>query len=221
VGLRVFRTRVRLGRLVDDAVEGLSLPLAGRVRGFPAAPLTGTSRHWARIVMDREVEQFILHLGEEALTAVEISGESHRDARLWREYRTLEYPAFDLCAPPSPLPASGDVVICEQVLEHVENPLRAAQTLYDLCRPGGYAVVSTPFLIRVHPNPGDYWRFTEDGLRILLRHAGFEVIESGSWGNAAAVRANFVSWARYRPWRSLRNDRSLPVSVWAFARRPD
>ena len=171
--------------------------------------------------MDREVERFLRHLDSDALRAVEISGEAHRITRSWREYQTLEYPAFDLCAPPVPLPASGDVIICEQVLEHVTDPLRAVQTLYDLCLPGGHVVVSTPFLVRVHPNPGDYWRFTEDGLCILLRKVGFDVVESGSWGNAPAVRANFVSWALYRPWRSLRNNPSLPVSVWAFARRPD
>ena len=171
--------------------------------------------------MDREVDAFLRHLGPESRTAVEISGTGHRDRQPWSEYLALDYPDFDLCAPPNALPGSFDVVICEQVLEHVANPIRAVQTLYDLCRPGGTAVVSTPFLIKVHPYPRDYWRFTEEGLRTLLAHVGFHVERTGSWGNAAAVRANFVGWALYRPWRSLRNNPELPISVWAFARRGD
>ena len=75
------------------------------------------------------------------------------------------YRELDVCAPPPHLD-QYDVVLCEQVLEHVVDPWRAAKTLHDLCVPGGHVVVSTPFLIRVHPTPLDLWRFTEDGLRM-------------------------------------------------------
>jgi SAM-dependent methyltransferase len=219
VGLSLFRFRYSSGRTVDRALGAAGVRWAGRLPGFPEVPLRGAARHWSRIVMDREVDAFLGSLGPTSLTAVEISGEAHRDRQPWRSYLTLDYPAFDLCAPPEPLPGRFDVVVCEQVLEHVPDPVRAVQTLHDLCRPGGTAVVSTPFLIKVHPYPGDYWRFTEEGLRLLLTHVGFRVDRTGSWGNAAAVRANFVTWARHRPWRSLRNDPELPVSVWAFAHR--
>jgi len=221
VGLSLFLVRYRLRRMVDHAVGAAGERWAGRVRGLPEVPLRGAARHWGRIVMDREIDAFLRSLSPTSLAAVEISGEAHRDRQPWRSYLTLDYPAFDLCSPPDPLPGRFDVVLCEQVLEHVPDPIRAVQTLFDLCLPGGTAVISTPFLVKVHPYPHDYWRFTEEGLQTLLAYVGFRVERTGAWGNAAAVRANFVGWALYRPWRSLRNNPELPISVWAFAHRPN
>ena len=118
---------------------------------------------------------------------------------------------------------SYDVVICEQVLEHVIDPWAAARNLRGLCVPGGHVVVSTPFLIRVHELPAygmrDYWRFTPRGLRALLEGAGLVVDEVGSWGNRDCVAGNFDRWPAYRRWHSLRNEPDLPVQVWAFATR--
>jgi len=170
--------------------------------------------------MDEEVDRLLGTLGPARLRAVEISGDSHAGRQRWSSYRTLTYPDFDLCDPPVGFGQRFDVVICEQVLEHVRDPIRAVRTLRDLCEPGGHVLVSVPFLIRVHPYPGDYWRFTKEGLEVLLRHEGLEVVEVGSWGNAACVRANLRTWAHHRPWRSLRNDPLLPVSVWALGARP-
>jgi 2-polyprenyl-3-methyl-5-hydroxy-6-metoxy-1,4-benzoquinol methylase len=158
-------------------------------------------------------------LDRHTLDAVEVSGSAHRD-KGWKSYTTLEYPAFDLCNPPQTIP-QFDVVICEQVLEHVVDPIKAVKTLFRLAMPGGTVVVSTPFLIPVHGAPGDFWRFTADGLEMLLRSAGLEIVVVGSWGNAACVRANFRRWRAYRWWQTLANDPNLPVVVWAFARRPE
>ena len=87
-------------------------------------------------------------------------------------------------------PERYDVVICEQVLEHVVDPFLAAEHLFELCKPGGHAIVSTPFLIKQHELPlyglRDFWRFTPRGLRTLLERAGFEVDTVASWGNRSA-----------------------------------
>ena len=39
-------------------------------------------------------------------------------------------------------------------------------------KPGGALVLSTPFLFEIHEAPRDYFRFTEHGLRFLLRGFG-------------------------------------------------
>jgi hypothetical protein len=116
------------------------------------------------------------------------------------------------------------VVICEQVIEHVVDPVLAAENLRGLCSPGGHVIVSTPFLIRVHELPmygmRDYWRFTPRGLGMLLERAGLTVQTVGSWGNRRCVTGNTDRWPAYRRWHSLRNEPDLPVQVWAFARNP-
>jgi SAM-dependent methyltransferase len=156
------------------------------------------------------------------MRAAEISGDSHAN-RGWKEYASLMYPDFDIGAPVEER-GRFDVVICEQVLEHVPNPWTAAANLRELAAPGGHVIVSSPFLIRIHELPAydmrDYWRFTPRGLRTLLEAAGLEVPVMSSWGNRDCIVGNFDGWPAYRWWHSLRDEPDLPVQVWAFARRP-
>lgn len=90
--------------------------------------------------MNRDIESILTRLGPSGLSAVEISGCS-RAAMGWGSFRSTEYPEFDLLAPTSI--GTFDVVICEQVLEHVTDPWQAMRSLVDLCAPGGRIVVGT------------------------------------------------------------------------------
>jgi SAM-dependent methyltransferase len=174
------------------------------------------------MVLNRAVSEHIASLDPPRRSAAEISGDAH--ARWpWREYTSLMHPDFDVCAPVRE-PGLFDVVICEQVLEHVIDPWVAASNLRALCAPGGRVIVSTPFLVKVHELPRygmrDYWRFTPRGLRTLLERAGLQVEEIGAWGNRDCVVGNFDRWSAYRWWHSLRDEPDLPLQVWAFATSP-
>jgi SAM-dependent methyltransferase len=180
---------------------------------------SGRHGHWVRIVMDESTRRYIAKLNPRTLNAVEISGEGAADLG-WRSYEVLKYPDFDLTAPGAH--GQYDVVICEQVLEHVTDPWTAVRTLADLCRPGGHVIVSTPFLLRIHGAPGDYWRFTPTALRAMLEGAGLMVVDVCQWGNRSCLRANTRRWATRKPWHRgwfLRNEPELPLVVWAFAQR--
>jgi 2-polyprenyl-3-methyl-5-hydroxy-6-metoxy-1,4-benzoquinol methylase len=172
---------------------------------------------YVREAMNRDISAWLACVGVAHLDAVEVSGRNRADLG-WKSYTWLEYPAFDLLH--SEAPGQFDVVICEQVLEHVTDPDAAVRTLGRLMRPGGWLLVSTPFLIRIHAAPDDYWRFTPSGLRLLLERQGLAVDTVKSWGNRAAVSSNLRRWSRYHAWRSLRNEPELPVVVWALARWP-
>jgi SAM-dependent methyltransferase len=180
------------------------------------------SEQWQRVTLMKAVDRHLDALDPPTRMAAEISGDAHA-GKPWKRFVSLNYPEFDLCAPLTE-PGAFDVVICEQVIEHVVDPWAAAENLRGLSVPGGHVVVSTPFLIRVHELPmfgmGDYWRFTPRGLRTLLERAGLEVDAVGSWGNRSCVAGNFDRWPAYRRWHSLRNEPDLPVQVWAFARNP-
>jgi hypothetical protein len=187
---------------------------------FPEA--TSPGEQWQRVVLNDAVAAHIDSLDPAQRSAAEISGDSHAH-RPWKDYESLNYPEFDLCAP---LEGRGayDVVICEQVLEHVVDPWGAAANLRLLTAPGGHLIVSTPFLIKVHELAifalRDYWRFTPRGLRTLLEDAGLEVDAIGAWGNRQCVMGNLRRWSAYRRWHPLHNDPDLAVQVWAFARNP-
>jgi SAM-dependent methyltransferase len=214
MGSRARTTRGRLG-----ALAGRLLAAADR-RAFPHTD--SPDEHWLRIAMNRAIARHLESLDPASRTAVEISGTAHA-GRPWKAYETLAYPEFDLCAPLAEQ-KRYDVVICEQVLEHVVDPWTAVANLRGLCEPGGHVVVSTPFLVRVHELPEyamrDYWRFTPRGLRVLLEGSGLEVEKVGSWGNRACVVGNFNRWSAYRSWLPLRNERDFPLQVWGFAINP-
>lgn len=188
---------------------------------FPGT--TDPELHWQRKAMNDAADTRIAALGPERLRAAEISGDNHSD-KPWKSFESLDFPEFDLCAPVGKRAASYDVVICEQVLEHVVEPFAAAANISALLKPGGMAIVSTPFLIKVHELPEfalpDYWRFTPRGLATLLEAGGLEIEEVGSWGNRTAVLGNLDRWAAFRPWHPMRNRPDIPLQVWAFARRP-
>ena len=81
---------------------------------------------------------------------------------------------------------SFDLVLCTQVLEHVQDPAAVLAEIHRLLRPGGAALISTHGVFLYHPDPpdtdGDYWRWTHAGLRKAVR-------ESGAW-DEIGVRAN-------------------------------
>ncbi len=69
---------------------------------------------------------------------------------------------------------SFDIVVCTEVLEHTRQPFKAAEEIMRLLKPGGKALISTPFNFRIHGPLPDCWRFTEHGLRELFKN--FEIL---------------------------------------------
>jgi len=180
--------------------------------------------HWCRVVMNRAVRAFVEGLARHDLDVLEVSGNSWNDPRWgFRSYRSLAYPEYDLCRAPWAAEVC-DLLILEQVLEHVRHPRRALENARAMLRPAGTILVDTPFLLKFHPCPVDLYRWTEDGLRALLEDAGFTAIRSGSWGNRQCLAADLqpgMAWTYYDPAaHSLENESQFPIVVWAFAEKP-
>lgn len=68
-----------------------------------------------------------------------------------------------------------DYVVCTEVLEHTLQPFHAVEEIRRILKVGGKLFLSVPFNFRIHGPLPDCWRFTEHGLRALLRD--FEVVE--------------------------------------------
>ena len=179
---------------------------------------------WNRVVANVECRRLVQELGPADLDVLEISP---GEAQLWkqleyRSYTEVNYPEFDICR--DVLDRQFDVIIADNVLEHLPYPQRAVRNVYAMLRDGGYFLVMTPFLVRVHDVPIDCTRWTETGMRYLLADCGFDLerIVTNSWGNRACVFANLKRdpdrWAM-RGFRSLKNQKRFPVSVWALARK--
>jgi SAM-dependent methyltransferase len=90
----------------------------------------------------------------------------------------VENPAADLIGPVEALPVedgSFDVVLCNQVLEHCDDPAQAVRELRRVTAPGGRVLASTHGVQVYHPSPNDLWRWTHAGLERLFR-------DNAEWG---------------------------------------
>ncbi len=76
---------------------------------------------------------------------------------------------------------SFDTVIATEMLEHVRDPRKAVSELHRVLKPQGSCILSTCFFFRYHPNPKDYYRFTQDSLRDLFRK--FSKVKIYPYGN--------------------------------------
>jgi SAM-dependent methyltransferase len=176
---------------------------------------------WCRVVMNRHTLELIERLGPRALDVLEIAGLRWQSLVSFRSYRSVGLPDYDVCD--TPLAADFDLIVAEQVFEHLLYPFRAARNVHRMLRTGGHFLITTPFLLRVHNHPSDCTRWTETGLRHFLEECGFplEGIVSGSWGNRDCVVGNFEDWLYYNRWlHSLKNEPDFPVAVWALASKP-
>ena len=94
------------------------------------------SRQWARVVMDRGTG--IRRVAERwSARRLEISAteDSPWAKSGFASYTIANYPEYDVCERPFAVDAF-DLVIAQQVFEHVLWPYRAAKHVYEMLRPG-------------------------------------------------------------------------------------
>ena len=170
--------------------------------------------------MNKCCREMLSELDTSRMDALEISGASWSDFG-FKSFESADFPEFDICC--EVLPRTFDIILAEQVFEHLLWPFRAGRNVFTMLRPGGYFLVTTPFLYRVHEFPVDCSRWTELGMKHFLAECGFEfeTIKTGSWGNQKCVKAFFKGYIPYnRLIHSLKNEPEFPIHVWALARCP-
>lgn len=63
-----------------------------------------------------------------------------------------------------------DHVDCLSVLEHSRRPWLLAANIERLMAPGATIYLSVPFVWRLHEYPGDFFRYTDQGVRALFQN---------------------------------------------------
>lgn len=87
-----------------------------------------------------------------------------------------------------------EAVMCNTVLEHVRDPIKAVAEMRRVLKPGGLVYITVPFLYPFHASPDDFTRWTHVGLRELVRD--FEVVELGV---RAGPFSTLTVWLCYLP----------------------
>jgi SAM-dependent methyltransferase len=98
----------------------------------------------------------------------------------------VENPHAELRGSAEALPVedgSFDVVLCNQVLEHCDDPARAVRELRRATAPRGRVLASTHGVMPYHPSPTDYWRWTHAGLERLF-------LQSADWASVRVTPAS-------------------------------
>lgn len=68
-----------------------------------------------------------------------------------------------------------DIILSNQVLEHVDSPGGYLQEALRILKPGGSIICTTHGYWFYHPTPNDYWRWTSAGLRKTIADEGFRI----------------------------------------------
>lgn len=137
------------------------------------------------------------------------------------------YPDVDMQALPHG-DEEFDVVVSDQVIEHLADPRLAVSESMRVLRRGGIAIHTTCFLNPLHPSPQDYFRFTRDGL-LALMPPNAEVVSVGTWGNRVALglligwdasrRISIPPRPSLRRWLARWNEEKYGIMSWVVARK--
>src|SRR5580658_9692774 len=145
---------------INEALTSLarSRPtLKSRLRGV-LNRLGYDTADWMRIVMYRRCFEFVRGLGPERLDVLEISaGPQWAREFTFRSYTPTRFPDFDICT--QTLPARFDLIIADQLFEHLRWPYRAGRNVLTMLKPGGVFLITVPFLVGNIASPIDCARW--------------------------------------------------------------
>ncbi len=118
---------------------------------------------------------------------------------------------------------SFDLVVCQAVLEHVENPKKVVSEIKRVLKGKGLFYCTVPFLQGFHADPYDYQRFTMVGMRKLLSEYEIikEGISSGPFSAIAWIIRDILTFGRkgsltYNISRIISSLLSFPISLLDF-----
>lgn len=187
--------------------------------------------HLTRYVMNEHLASVLEPYGDKASRKVLSIGGSRGLCEIlgYGEARIFEadYPAYNILDLPFPSD-TYDVVVSDQVLEHVEgDPQRAVDETRRVLKPKGLGVHTTCFVNTLHGAPHDYWRFSPFALTLLCRDFN-RILDVGAWGNPwvfvldwLGMRFQPIPDARWHPLHriAVRNRESWPVVCWIVAEK--
>jgi len=128
----------------------------------------GTHRRFFREHVSGRTDAVCLNLGSGNLRLdddlVNIDAEPYDQVDVVSDVAVLPFPD-----------ATADVVVSVSLLEHVPEPERVLEEIRRVLKPGGLVLTDIPFVCGYHAAPGDFRRWTHEG--VLRLHEGFEPLQ--------------------------------------------
>jgi len=83
------------------------------------------------------------------------------------------------------------LVLNLESLEHLPYPQKAIDEIHRVLRPMGLLIMTTVMHFKIHRAPKDYWRFTPDGIELLLSR--FKILDCTLEGDSKRPKGIWVT----------------------------
>jgi SAM-dependent methyltransferase len=134
-----------------------------------------------------------------------------------QDYQDYDPPCIDLLSDVCDMKAVPDgsfgLVLNLESLEHIAYPQKALDEIHRVLRSGGLLILTTVLFFRIHPTPKDYWRFTPQGLELLLNR--FTILDCTLEGSVKKPKGVWITarktsspgeWGRLPPLRCVESE---------------
>lgn len=120
-----------------------------------------------------------------------------------------------------------DFFLFSQTLEHLYNPLLAVKNIFEHVSPGGWVFTSVPTINIPHMTPFHFTGIYPIGLAVLFESVGFNIIETGQWGNFNYLEAIFknqtwpdCNYLMAKEGGKISNEELNVAQCWCLAQKP-
>ena len=112
-----------------------------------------------------------------------------------QDMRDFDPPCIDIICDIGDMKAVSDesigLVLNLESLEHLPYPQKAIDEIHRVLRPSGLLILTTVMHFKIHRAPKDYWRFTPDGMELLLNR--FKILDCTLEGDLKRPKGIWVT----------------------------
>jgi SAM-dependent methyltransferase len=112
-----------------------------------------------------------------------------------QDMRNFDPPCIDIICDIGDMKAVSNesigLVLNLESLEHLPYPQKAIDEIYRVLRPSGLLILTTVMHFKIHRAPKDYWRFTPDGIELLLNR--FKILDCTLEGSLKRPKGIWVT----------------------------
>ncbi len=89
---------------------------------------------------------------------------------------------MDVCSENFKVNFKPNLVCIFETLEHCQNPIIAVKNIYKTLNKGNVCLASVPFNFHIHDEPNDFFRFTENGCKLIFQNfSQVKVLRRNGW----------------------------------------
>lgn len=94
----------------------------------------------------------------------------------------------------------ADTILLNQVLEHIDDYELVLSETSRVLKDDGKFILSVPFIYHIHSEPNDYFRFSEYGIKYILKKHNFKILEFQYLGYIGTTLISILNSFLWQVW---------------------